>query len=233
MPYTPQEVADRMFQIHENALAEVKDACERALQEADLMLRREQQEHQVKKELLELRDAAVASLMKSLQECHSHIDQLHKDKKLLIKEKEVLKQRVAELEQRPEPLPHGLPELTRAALDQVRKWDSDVRVDKQRNTISSLGRDVKHGWKEIARLEDEIEQLRKGHGLQMCDVWAGAFESEERRPMHIWPWQQTERSLHDFLSNLRHEFLKEDHEEYEARQEEGDDDMEEGSDEED
>ena len=178
-------------------------------------------------ELLTMRDASVKSLMTSLKECHSAMDQLQNDKKLLQKEKQKLQERIDDLERRPEPMPCGMPELTRAALDQVRKWDSDARVDEQRKTNWHLRGYVKHNDKEIARLEEEVENMRMGHGLQMNDVWMGMFQEFDTIPMTYWPWHYSTRSLHDFLWHLENDVLRKHHEEYEARQEEDEEEEEE------
>lgn len=160
----------------------------------------------------------VKSLIQSLQDCHSDIDQLENDNLLLMEEIEVLQNRIAELEQRPEPLPCGLPDLTIAALEQVRKWDVALQKD---NPRLDMGRQLKFAYKEIARLEEEVWSLRAGQ-IPMHEVWAGIFKYEERTPFVIWPWQQADRTLYDFLTNMRREALKQDHEDYDARRDEED-----------
>ena len=83
------------------------------------------------------------------------LDQLRNDNMLLQREKDQLQQDIDDLEQRPEPMPCGMPELTRVALDQVRRWDSDARVDEQK--------------KEIGRLREKVEALKAP--ITMGEFW--------------------------------------------------------------
>ena len=99
------------------------------------------------------------------------MDQLQNDKKLMQKEKQQLQERIDDFERRPKPLPCGLPELTRKALDQVRKWDADVRVDEQKKTIWRLGQVVKHSNKEIEGLIEDNYALSTGSIIEMKDFW--------------------------------------------------------------
>ena len=122
-------------------------------------------------ELVSMRDSSVSSLMTSLNECHSQMDMLQKENKLLEMENEQLKEHINDLERRPKPLPYGLPELTRAALDQVRKWDADVRVDEQKKTICNLDRAVKHSNKEIEGLIEDNYAFSTGSLIEMKDFW--------------------------------------------------------------
>ena len=112
------QLAASLKEVCDFRIQRIEEVFKSRLAEFEMLI--QDRDHKIEdlQELLRLRDAGVTSLMNSLKECHSAMDQLQNDKKLLIKEKEVLKQRVAELEQRPEPLPCGLPKLTRAALDQ-------------------------------------------------------------------------------------------------------------------
>ena len=240
------QVAVALKEVCDRRIKEMEESYQRIVIELETYIRHRDRRIMDIQEVLTMRDASVKSLMTILKECHAAMDQTQNDKKVLqrqmqvkitnaLVENELLERRVAELEQRPEPMPCGIPELTRAALDQVRKWDSDARVDEQRKTIWHLSRDVKHNNKEIARLEEEvesanktIENMRMGHGLQMNEVWMGMFEEFERSPMTYWPWHYSTRSLHDFLWHLGNDFLKKDHEDHEARQEEDEDDEDDG-----
>ena len=177
-------------------------------------------------ELIALRDAAVKSLLKSFGESNSVIDQLRNDKKLMQKEKNKLQERIDDLERRPEPLPCGIPKLTRVALEQVMKWDAEPCVADQRQTICRLSRSLRHVTKENTTLEDRleaaeatIEELRVGDGIRMNDAWGGMFRSEGRVPEFSRQWHYSTRSLHNFLSSLDFEFLQRNHEEYLDREE--------------
>ena len=218
------QMAAALKEVCDQRIKEIEETYQRRIVDLETHIRHRDRRIEDLQELLTMRDASVKSLLTSLKECHSAMDQLQNDKKLLQKDKKKMQQRIDDLERRPEPMPHGMPELTRAALDQVRRWDSDARVDEQRKTIWYLSRDVKHNDKEIARLEEEVENMRMGHGLQMNDVWMGMFEHFETTPMGYWPWHYSTRSLHDFLWHLGTQFLKKDHEDYEARQEDNDED---------
>jgi len=241
------QLADALKEVCDFRIQQIEEIFKSRVAEFEMQIRHRDRRIEDLQELLRMRDAGVASLMNSLKECHSRIDQLQNDKKLLIKEKEVLKQRVAELEHRPEPLPCGLPELTRAALDQVRKWDADTRVEEQRKLVAALQKqlescdnatqtlqmDNKNLTESLGHAEDQIREMRQGRDLRMCDVWQGAMNAEMVSTFVVWPWQRSTRTLYDFLANIPHELLKKDHEDYEVRQEEEDDDMEESSVEED
>ena len=116
----------------------------------------------------------------------------------MIKEKEVLKRRVAELEQRPELLPCGLPERTRAAFDAVRKWDSDYLVDGQKKTIRRL-------QKEIEGLKQEVERLRTGNGVVMKDFWeqfSKLYSVQEHPSERALPTYNPSEHLHSFVHRL-------------------------------
>ena len=159
--------------------------------------------------------------MKSIGKSNSVIDQLRNDKKLLQKDKTKLQQRIDDLERRPEPLPCGIPSLTRAALEQVMKWDAEPCIADQKQTICQLGRSLKHATKENATLEDNlaaaeftIEELRFGEGIRMNNAWSGTFQSEGSLPAVRQPWHHSTRSLHNFLSSLDHDFLHRNHQEY-------------------
>ena len=137
--------------------------------------------------------------------------------------------RIDDLEQRPELPPCPLPELTRAALDAVRKWDCDDRVQDQIRRIQA------NHQKALALKDQEIELLKYGHGVVMTDAWCGMFQAEGTIPMIYWPWHKATRTLHDFLWNLKMDVLKDDHnehldrkmlaEEEESEEEDGDDDV--------
>ena len=103
--------------------------------ELEMTIRHRDRKIEDLQELIALRDAAVKLLLKSFGESNSVIDQLRNDKKLMQKEKNKLQERIDDLERRPEPLPCGIPKLTRVALEQVMKWDAEPCVADQRQTI--------------------------------------------------------------------------------------------------
>jgi hypothetical protein len=107
-------------------------------------------------ELLAFRDDTIKSLLLSLRESNAVASQLRSDNALLQREKDQLQRDIDDLEQRPEPMPCGMPELTRVALDHVRRWDSDARVDEQK--------------KEIGRLREKVEVL-KASPITMGEFW--------------------------------------------------------------
>jgi len=190
----------------------------RRIEEIEVLNRGRQHKIEELQDILKLRDAAVASLMTSLKECHHAIDRIQKDKMTLIKEKEELQKRVHELERRPEPLPCGLPELTRAALDQVRKWDADHRLDVQKQELWSMRKDMKYTNKEFAAVHEKLRDARKGHSLKMRNIWKAVFENyghEEEAPRRFF---NSNRDLHNFLWSLvdeeGNEFLAQNHQDY-------------------
>ena len=139
-----------------------------AVQQLQELLR----ENAALKEVLTLRDAAVASMLSSLQEAHAAINQLRNDKKLLIKEKEKLQSRIDVLEARPEPLPCGLPQLTREALGVLWKWDRDARLDQQQEAIECLCKQLESVSEAYEKLDqelgqamDQISELQSGRGF--------------------------------------------------------------------
>ena len=75
-----------------------------------------------------------------------------------------LKGRIESLEQRPDPRP-CLPELTRVALDTVRKWDSDVRVEDQRRRIAELEGMLRNADDSYQQLELECRNLSERLGF--------------------------------------------------------------------
>ena len=107
-------------------------------------------------ELLGFRDDTIKSLLLTLRESNAVAGQLRSDNVLLQRENDQLQQCIYDLNQRPEPLPCGMPELTRVALDHVRKWDSDARVDEQK--------------KEIYRLREKVKLMNVGH-ITMGEFW--------------------------------------------------------------
>ncbi len=120
-----------------------------------------------------------------------------------------MQQRIDDLERRPVPLPCGLPQLTKDALEQVRKWDADASMDEQRKLISTLRRYVNDIAQENASLTDEldaaqdaIERLSHGHDLTMIDLWKGMFSVYGYDETRYRPWHSSTRSLHDFLWHL-------------------------------
>ena len=144
---------------------------------------------------------------------------MQNDKKLLQKEKKQLQDHIDDLERRPEPLPSGFPESTRAALDQVRKWDADVRVDKQKKTIALLQHDVVELREKLITAQQTTKALQNGHSLRMNDVWMGMYDGFETQPMNYREWEFSTRSLHDFLWHFNRDALKKDHKDYENREE--------------
>ena len=98
----------------------------------------------------------IKSILEALRESNSVICQLRAENRSLQRENAQLQQCIYDLNQRPEPLPCGMPELTRVALDHVRKWDSDARVDEQK--------------KEICRLREKVKLLKAGH-ITMGEFW--------------------------------------------------------------
>jgi hemolysin-activating ACP:hemolysin acyltransferase len=141
------------------------------------------------------------------------------------------------------------------------KNDESALVAEQRREIAALKdsiRDFKYQMKEMQSDNDEamamkirilmdkfqemltekdqqIEQLKCGHGLVMNEVWCGMFEAEQTRPMAYWPWHYSTRTLHDFLSNLERDVVEKDHaahvdrvnlaEEEDSEEEDEDEDM--------
>jgi chromosome segregation ATPase len=172
MADAPQQLAYQVGRIYENVIENVKATYERDLQEREQLINLQKQENAALKEVITLRDAALASMLRSLQEAHAAIDQLRNDKKLLIKEKEKLQSRIDVLEARPEPLPCGLPQLTREALGMLWKWDADARLDQQRQTIESLSwrlRSANEAYEqlhlELGHAMDQIRELQSGRGF--------------------------------------------------------------------
>jgi len=161
-----------------------------------------------------MRDAAVSSLMTSLKECHSAMDQLQNDKKLMKKEKQKLQERIDDLERRPEPLP-CLPELTRAALDQVRKWDADIRVDEQKMAIWKLDRYIKYQDKKIEGLIEDNHVLSTGYTIEMKDFWIqfGHIYAIEEAEEWVLPRYDPSEKLFAFVRRLILEIQDEDDEE--------------------
>ena len=102
-------------------------------------------------------------------ETTTQLEQLRSQNDKLCKQNEALEQRVAELEQRPQKPACGLPELARAALEQVRRWDSDTRM----NTLSQ---EVRRCRDDIERLEYTVGESSKGVNVTMLDFWKKFYE---------------------------------------------------------
>jgi vacuolar-type H+-ATPase subunit D/Vma8 len=173
-----QVVAD-MKAMFDRQVEEREEIYQRRISELEALVRHRDRRIEDLQELVNFRDADIKLFVASLRECHTQIDRILKGKRLLEKERDDLQQRVDDLERRPKPMPCGLPNLTRAALDQVMKWDADCRVTDQKQTICSLGRTSKHLQKENAALEDRlaaaedtIKELRSGEGIRMQDFWS-------------------------------------------------------------
>ena len=220
------QLSATLMEIFERRTKEMEEYYQMQATELQMTVRHRDRRIEDLQELVALRDAAVKSLLKSIGESNLVIDQLRNDKKLMQKEKNKLQQRIGDLERRPEPLPCGLPSLTRAALEQVMKWDAEPCIAEQKKTICQLGRSLKHTLKENATLEDNlaaaeatIDELRGGKGINMNEAWGGMFDAEGRQPLAYFPWHYSPRPLHDFLGSLDHEFLKRNHQEYLNRQE--------------
>ena len=119
--------------------------------------------------------------------------------------------RVEMLEQLPKKAT-ALPELTRAALDAVRKWDEFERVVEQRKMISDL-----QASKVAA--EAELTRLRRGEGLVMKDVWAGLVEAYPEVTL----CDDTRLCTESLHSHLR-EYVRDPSEMHESDEEEEEDD---------
>ena len=137
-------------------MKDVEEVYQRRVTELEAHIRNRDRRIEDLQGLLAFRDDMVKSLLLSLRESNAVAGQLRSDNVLLQREKDQLQRDIDDLEQRPEPMPCGMPELTRVALDQVRKWDSDARVDEQK--------------KEIGRLREKVEAL-KASPITMGEFW--------------------------------------------------------------
>jgi hypothetical protein len=155
-PCVIDQVSDILKGVFDRQMKEMEELHRQRVAELEAHIRHRDRRIEDLQELLTFRDAAVKSFLVSLRESHSAIDQVRHDKWILQKEKDQLLRRIDDLKQRPEPMPCGMPELTRAALDQVRKWDSDARVDGQK--------------KEIGRLQAKVKLLKAG-SMTMAEFW--------------------------------------------------------------
>jgi hypothetical protein len=134
----------------------MEEGYQRRVAELEAHVRHRDRRIEDLQELLGFRDDTIKSLLLTLRESNAVAGQLRSDNVLLQRENDQLQQCIYDLNQRPEPLPCGMPELTRVALDQVRRWDSDARVDEQK--------------KEIGRLREKVEVL-KASPITMGEFW--------------------------------------------------------------
>ena len=160
MASTPACIVDQVSatlkEVFDRRMKDVEDVYQRRVTELEAHVRHRDRRIEDFQELLYLKDDAVKSLLLSLKESGAMLDQLRHDNMLLQREKDQLQQDIDDLEQRPEPMPCGMPELTRVALDQARRWDSDARVIEQK--------------KEIGRLREKVEVL-KASPITMGEFW--------------------------------------------------------------
>jgi predicted RNase H-like nuclease (RuvC/YqgF family) len=150
------------------------------------------------KALVVAKASYVEFIDEKLQENQETISQLEQ-------ENAKLHQRIQELEQRPQLPKCGLPDLTRAALDQVRKWDADNRVEDQTKTIMNLRRDLKHEIKENARLEEEVQRCRLGKDLTMRNFWyqfSTYYLTEELPAEQVLPDYNPDENIYAFMLRL-------------------------------
>ena len=96
----------------------------------------------------------------------------------VISENSFLRQKVEEFERRPRPLPCGLPDITRAALDVVCKWDAVPRLDDQRKELAFTHRELRMEKEENVYLEAALKMANER--LSAFGEWIGeAVEAEE------------------------------------------------------
>ena len=117
MASTPKHIVDQVAailkEVFDRRIDEMEESYRRVVVDLETHIRHRDRRVEDLQELLTMRDASVKSLMTSLKECHSAMDQLQNDKKVLQKEKQKLQDHIDDLERRPEPMPCGMPELTR------------------------------------------------------------------------------------------------------------------------
>ncbi len=124
--------------VSERRIKDLMDIHLRRVAELEAHVRHRDRRIEDLQELMAFKDDTIASLRASLRESNAAVDHVRSENMQLERENDRLQQDIDNLKQRPEPLPCGMPELTRAALDQVRKWDSDARVDGQKKKIGML-----------------------------------------------------------------------------------------------
>ena len=142
--------------VSERRIKDLIDIHLRRVAELEAHIRHRDRRIEDLQELMAFKDETIASLRTSLRESNAAVDHVRSENMQLERENDRLQQDIDNLKQRPEPLPCGMPELTRAALDQVRKWDAEARVDGQK--------------KEIRRLRQEVERL-KTTPITMGEFW--------------------------------------------------------------
>ena len=142
--------------VSERRIKDLIDIHLRRVAELEAHIRHRDRRIEDLQELMAFKDETIASLRTSLRESNAAVDHVRSENMQLERENDKLQQDIDNLKQRPEPLPCGMPELTRAALDQVRKWDAEARVDGQK--------------KEIRRLRQEVERL-KTTPITMGEFW--------------------------------------------------------------
>ena len=142
--------------VSERRIKDLIDIHLRRVAELEAHIRHRDRRIEDLQELMAFKDETIASLRTSLRESNAAVDHVRSENMQLERENDRLQQDIDNLKQRPEPLPCGMPELTRAALDQVRKWDAEARVDGQK--------------KEIRRLRQEVERL-KTTPIAMGEFW--------------------------------------------------------------
>jgi chromosome segregation ATPase len=142
--------------VSERRIKDLIDIHLRRVAELEAHIRHRDRRIEDLQELMAFKDETIASLRTSLRESNAAVDHVRSENMQLERENDRLQQDIDNLKQRPEPLPCGMPELTRAALDQVRKWDAEARVDGQK--------------KEIRKLREEVERL-KTTPITMGEFW--------------------------------------------------------------
>ena len=125
-----------------SAMKAMEEGYQRRVAELEAHIRHRDMRIDELQESMAFKDETIASLRTSLRESKMENDRLQRD--------------IDNLKQRPEPLPCGMSELTRAALNQVLKWDAEARFDGQK--------------KEIRKLREEVERLKTAP-ITMGEFW--------------------------------------------------------------
>jgi septal ring factor EnvC (AmiA/AmiB activator) len=99
------------------------------------------------------------------------LDQIENLKKEL-KEKDAIvveqNKKIAELQHQPRVPPCPLPNLTRAALDAVQKWDRDARIDDMNKAINDLHQHAQEQDRQMANLLRDYSHMGRvltAHGI--------------------------------------------------------------------
>ena len=205
------QIADALKEVCDQHIKEIEESFQRRIFEIETHIRHRDQRIENLQELLKMRDAAVVSLTASLKECHNTMDQLQNDKKLMQKENQQLQQKIVELEQHPEALTCGLPDLTRAALDVVCKRDFDHRIAKQRNEIANLKAKCSKFARDMQKKDLEIGRLKLGFDVSARCVLDGCTRTGYR--YCTWTTKQLEQmdyewTLHEFIDELADNLIR-------------------------